>query len=466
MRAHLTAPLLPALFLSLLMSGGCFNPEYGYGGFLCGKGQCPEGYGCVCTAGKKTCAKGAVDKPCPAPDGPITQLDGGGKDGSPKPAPTCTTPAEITTDVRLGFGTFDLVLDHADTPSVVWVNAKGAVEVMSKAQGVTTWPPNGIPLSTANTEAVAAAANSKKHIHIIYPEQSKTSSGGALWHAFMDLGNATPTWSAATEIVQMDTADVSLAASPTLSSDVYLAAAEKGGAGKPARKLVGRLALSGSSYGYTPVCNNTTADTYSTPRITLGKRLAGQAEVGFSFHNETKKGWELSHFNPGGTTCPAVTPLNGGIARSPAPVAWDGLGGLQIAWGLPDNSKRALGPLKWLIWSPGKNITAGSETTISANTITDPHSVSLAIRGIEPCIASWEYVASPSKSHLKVMCSDGPQSWPTTTSIDHIGVSENDYRGYQTRLLADSKGVLHLVYLVHTVDGTTHKASLKYVSCN
>ncbi len=60
-----------------------------------------------------------------------------------------------------------------------------------------------------------------------------------------------------------------------------------------------------------------------------------------------------------------------------------------------------------------------------------------------------------------------PKDWrPGKVKDANFDVDENDYRGYQTRLLTDSKGVLHLAFIMHEVAGTTHNLSLKYVSCN
>ena len=381
--------VLLSLLLALLMPPGCFNPEYGYGGFLCGKGSCPEGYGCVCSNGKNTCFKGKGDKPCAGPDGKVTQHDGGGT----KAPLNCTAPAKITSDVLLpadlkrSVGTFDLVLDHADTPSMVWVTKNGDVKIVAKAQG-SPWPTDGQALGKTGITTVAAAANNKKHIHVIYPDKSSTSTQKALWHAYFDMEQKPPKWTTAVDIVQMEVADVSLGADPRLSPEVYLAAAEKAGSGQPARKLVGRIHHDGSAYKYTDVCNNTTTHTYSTPRITLGKGSGVKPGVAFSFHDTKKPGWELGTLSAGNTSCPDIYSLTGVAQPSPAALTWDGLGGLQIAWGEADKSKRANGPLNSVTWEPTSGINTSNIYKVSANTITDPQSVSLSIRGIAPCIAT------------------------------------------------------------------------------
>jgi hypothetical protein len=52
MSAMIRGMRLPTLELFSLAVGafvlsGCFGPDYGVGGFLCGKDECPEGYRCV-----------------------------------------------------------------------------------------------------------------------------------------------------------------------------------------------------------------------------------------------------------------------------------------------------------------------------------------------------------------------------------------------------------------------------------
>ncbi len=53
--------LLPALALALL-AGGCFNPDYGDGGFACQWGICPEGYVCVSESAGKVCRKAGASR--------------------------------------------------------------------------------------------------------------------------------------------------------------------------------------------------------------------------------------------------------------------------------------------------------------------------------------------------------------------------------------------------------------------
>lgn len=452
--------LLFIALLPLLPQTGCFTPEYGGGGFLCAEGLCPQGYGCICSGGKSRCEKGAADSPCILPDGQVTKKDGG--DGPPPGgAVICSAYKEVSDELMLGAGTFDMALDRAGNPVLVWVTNKGAIAAGNPDLKATAWPLKGLIHPTAKTQTVAAAINNKDHLSIVFPNPAKSGTGVSLWHDTVKLGGAPFTWTGANEVSTEDMSEVALAGAPGHSTDIYLAATEKGGK----RKLVARLTEAAGVYSYSPVCTKTTTGAYHAPHVVMGKHKGSDIQVGLSFHDAGNKNWELSSLKVGAKGCPTDYPLTATDKDSPAAMAFDGLGGLQIAWGLGDNAQRSLGPLKWIIWPTDAAINKGSETTIQANTIVDPRSISLAMRKSEPCIASWEYIASPSRTDLRISCSDGPKNWKPTTIIDTIQVGDAQYRGYPTRLMTDAGGKLHLAYMVHKIDGSTDKVSLRYVSC-
>lgn len=454
-----------ALLFILLLPAGCFTPDYGDGGFLCAEGVCPSGYGCVCSSGKSRCQKGAADSPCITADGGPRE---GGGDGPPSGPVICSQYKEVSGELMLGVGTFDLALDKVGNPVLVWINNKGEMFAGSPDLKASAWPLKGLLHPKTGNQIVAAAVNASAQLHITFPSQAKSGIGISLWHDYIDLNGAPFTWSGATEIVQTDTVEVSLAGSPTLSSSLYLAATEKVPVSGGASRLVGRLSPGTSGYTYTPVCSHSTAlnMTYRAPRVTMGTRQAGgDPHIALSFHEAKTPAWDLATLKVGDNNCPTWYPFTSVKKDSPAPVALDGLGGVQVAWSPAGNSLRGLGKLKWLIWGPSTSITQGSETTVMDNEIVDPRSLSLAIRNHQPCIATWEYLAMPSQTDLRVTCGESPKEWKPSTVIDTMDLTPSQYKGYQTRMMVDAQGKLHLAYMVHKEQTGTPAVSLRYVSC-
>ena len=70
----------------IVLGGGCFNPDYGAGGFACLEGQCPEGYACVGGVCRKSGSSVDLALDTAVLDGPSAdqgQPDGGTGDLAP-----------------------------------------------------------------------------------------------------------------------------------------------------------------------------------------------------------------------------------------------------------------------------------------------------------------------------------------------------------------------------------------------
>ncbi len=390
-------------------------------------------------------------------------MDSGGEGPPPGPV-TCGQPTEITKKLMIGPGSFDLVLDSRGTPSLVWVDFEGGVHVANKDPKSTSWPSQGIAYPKVKTTTAAAAINKKDHLHVIYPGKSAGSAKVSLWHDFMDLKKTPFKWTGAKEIEQIDLAEVDLTSDPSLTSSVYLAASEKPGTGAVARMAVGRLDWSSNGYSYAAVCKQTTSRTYRAPRIAMGKLLGSDAYVAFSFHESQQGIWNVASTKVGDNSCPTLYSITGVARTSPVALSFDYLGNVQLAYSPPGTSPRGLGTLSHGIWATGA--APSNCKPVSNNEIIDPMSVDIAIRGTEPCIAHWEYVASPPGTHLKVICKNGPTNWGSSANIDTIKLDDKLYKGYQTRLVVDrSLKKLHLAYMVHKEQSGAPQASLRYVTC-
>lgn len=154
-----TAERLLILGLPLLLcSPGCFNPDYGDGGFLCSEpgSTCPEGYSCS----KGVCRKDGVD-----------------------PGDGCTV-KEAVFDVSPGKFRWSLVLDDKGEPRVYFIDPKRVVKEAVQEQGA--WKVKDVVLyggTPATADHVAAEVDGGPQTVLVFADSSHTTEPwpNAIW---------------------------------------------------------------------------------------------------------------------------------------------------------------------------------------------------------------------------------------------------------------------------------------------
>jgi hypothetical protein len=152
---------------------GCFNPNFGEGGFPCnpdeGDQACPPGLACKDTGEGPQCLTG---EPGPPPDG------GPSQDMVP-PGPHC----EPIRMVKEGALDAELVVSKANTPFVVFKDGEGTLHA-SWLDG-DKWQPQALNIPR-KAEKLAAAMDGNDTLHVVFEDPNHE-----IYHCFRQGANAT-----------------------------------------------------------------------------------------------------------------------------------------------------------------------------------------------------------------------------------------------------------------------------------
>jgi len=468
MKIHLLV-ITATLFLN-----GCFSPSYGVGGFTCQKGECPEGYACVCIQGQDLCQKGAQPNPCvhnkdQGLDLPQDILPSDIKQKPPEQGIipnnfSCSAYEIVSSDILLDHDTFDLVLDETDTAHVVYVSNTGKILSKSRKTSATPWPILGKQIPNADGGHVAAAINSKRHLMAIFPGEPGTTTAKNLDFSYLDLNSGTPAWGTPLSTnSNIGVTSVDLAGHQAMGQTFYLAITGELAGGKyPFMAGFIKPPTTGTGYTFAPVCNNAGNAIYNAARVAIGK-WGGKPHAVTSVHNGQDKKWELVLYEYEKIGCPNTYRITGNDALSPMALCLDNQNGIELAWGLGKTGLGGLGPAFHLIWSG--TTTMPPLTPFINLDVVDPLSVDLALKKDDtPCISAWEMNDSPKEMTLRVACKQGPTTWARSKIIDIHDKPDSKYPGYATRMAVDTKGVIHLVYLHHR-QLPSMAIELRHVTC-
>lgn len=149
------ASLLPVLL------AGCFNPDYGDGGFLCGTGDktCPDGYTCVRENNQEICRRDDLV----VVRGPEQ--------------PSCGSPQPVAGDLMVDNvydlkapNVYSLAVTRKEAPVVVYVSKAGTIKLASFHEG--KWVSETVPLASGD---MVATTSTKSHTVVVHGQRGKAN---------------------------------------------------------------------------------------------------------------------------------------------------------------------------------------------------------------------------------------------------------------------------------------------------
>ncbi len=337
--------LLLLSFLPALALTGCFNPDYGKGGFLCSgtNAPCPEGYKCHEAEG--ICRKIGY-KP------PFKDLgeDSGkdpGKDSGPPPKDLligqCTA-VEVVKDVSSSEMSWVLALDHASKlPRIFFLDRNGFMHVAVLKDN---WNDQQIKLASTSQKAdrLTGAVDSEGNSVLVFAEASNTSNPRprVLWRKG-DSG----AWTGAMEVDAKFKVATEGLAMDTDGTNTFLAVT-----GKDTNVSSGKTALLAFfSWDAVKTSFVQVHSTYTSKEVSTHVRLAvGRNKVAYTGVIEKDRKWELMSFPVPISTAPGRwEELWKAMAKGVAPlnVAVTKLDGIYLAYGYVGSVTRKLKALTW-----------------------------------------------------------------------------------------------------------------------
>ena len=447
-RGLLWAALLAAL--SLVALAGCFNPEYGAGGFSCFKESCPAGYGCVnAPGGKRVCKQGAKDEP----------PGDAGADGPVMTEITCLPEAPMNHKVSKAPGTFDLVLDSKGNPYPVIVDPNGDIRVLYWDSNLKRWQISATNAETAG-HVVAAAVHGDDTLYVLYPFDSNHPTVNAMR---LDGSYA---WQGKAELDStLESGSLDLAAHMNKDSPLYFAAT--GTIGTTSSAMVGRFDPGKAKA--TPVCT-LSGDDMDQPRVAMVMSGPGHFAASSVFDHRAviaDRGWELHHYNEHTSSCPVATKVAQKNKIAPAAVAVDSKGQVRLAYSsvIAGDSPQS-GDLTYASWD-GRVTTPPSDQQVRASAdAVDSRSVDLALDSRDrACISYFARHGLRMELYLSCQVSDEPKNpvWKHSKSLlGGQGILTTDYKarlkggewgGTRLRVSKDAVPKAHVVYVDPTVGG-------------
>jgi hypothetical protein len=335
---------------------GCFDPNYGDGGFACANGVCPEGYTCVTQGGNPVCRKNATPLPDlaqklePRPDAPARDTPGADrpreaaaqdratdqprvdqrvdrgvdlkadlKKDSLKPdlGPTlnCDPVLVLEPNVVKSPLAFDLLVDNGNTAHLVAAREAAALVVRSRtASGwsTATVAPSHDGQAALASSRVTVSGNPEDRLHVFFRQKNATMVSNP-YHTWRKA-SAGGTWSAPTALTAAAVDSVEIG-----GSDKFLYATATVAA--PRQLLAWTLVWGGSSYTATPL-PSLTAPIYH-PRLAVGP--VGWVSSTFADVGGGIFRWQLQSSSHGGGT-PTTNSLSATSTKDPAPIVIDTAG--------------------------------------------------------------------------------------------------------------------------------------------
>ena len=442
-RAFIT--LFPALLLA-----GCFNPDYGDGGFICKGNECPDGYGCVHDGTKSRCKKGAEDG------------------FEPTSSLTCTKPVKANNKrLMTNPASFDLALDYKDRPYLANQDDGGAI-ILSYliTKGGTAWKYTASG-DIGDGRHLSAAVDSHHHLHIAH------LNGGRAISKYVYVDSINPGgWKTLTLYNKNKVLDVDIDARPEPSSlPWYIIHAEDASAKMPSAKdlmVVGRLT---STYDVNNFCTRN-VERMIHPVMAVGWVSSGDRAATSLFTETTlpvQKGWQVSYYEQTQAACTALKPLNCACPDHPGRIAVDSGGKVHAS--LSEVIGKGRGQLNYKKWN-GQN-TFTSETVI-ATPVVDPQSLDIAVdRQNRPCLSFFANGGGADKMSLWVACWSSDSTTPWVFSPSAIKVTTAAYhimeknRSNITRIAMGRDANSHKIQVAFTAQpSATAETELMYFTCD
>ena len=420
-----------SLILPVALFFGCFNPDYGDGGFLCtGEAPCPDGYTCVKEDKKEVCR----------PTG--TKKGDGGLITAQRKAPPCDKPWSITPRLMAPVAgvphTFALALDSHGLPLVFFVREGSKIY---HAEYYDSWKSAQVSLADGNM--VAAAALGDKAV-VVFAKMD-ISDGHPLFTSY-DHGAQKPQWTLAQDVSSGFVGQRMTSMDMAGGKDrLYLAVTtvKTGVVKKYSSQSV-------EFYGnkFTTVCTaHEGASRYVGARV--GASGKGMAYSVFKEGLMQNRKWSIQRNDTSG--CKQTTQGIVGLKLTsplPGPVALDENGNVHLAFPLPVALTNV--DLGYLIWDGATDAAPNPQVNWKTHNVVST-SVALALApspGTDVVIA---YRHSRTGSH-GVYLRQKNSAW-TAKEVASV-------EGHSTRVAVDSKGKVHLLY-----DHTTKQGSALYYRC-
>ena len=412
--------------LAAAAPAGCFNPDYGDGGFLCKKGQCPEGYECI--------AEGTVLNCRPTASGP----------------PPCGVSQRITDRLYVPDSTsvprnFALLMDGKDRPNVFFI--KDDHKIMVAERPGDAWQSKQISSTATSTGEMVAAARFKEKLVVVFARYN-TPNAYPLYTSY-DLEASNAEWTllqpvsdglTSLKITSMDMAGH--------ADRIYLGVTTQasGALGKS-----GAQTLEYAGQKFDSVCS---LDAGAAPYV--GARVgAGRPGLVFSAFEEAtlldKRQWHIQKMEIGKSCTRTTQGIVGLQFQMPLPmaVALEEGGEVHMALPLPKALKTL--DLAYHVWN-GTNGTPPNpkETLVSSKLV--PTSVDLAVTS-KPDDVIISYRHTDGTIH-GVAFQRRSKSWRVPVDVDKAA------EGHSTQVAVDSKQIIHVVY-----DKTTKSGAELYYRC-
>ena len=454
-----------------LFLGGCFNPDYGQGGFTCPSGTCPEGYGCVCEGnGKQRCKKGAATKLCTGGDlGPTPDMLA---DKGPAPdassAFTCNKPEAVTNNIEVvhhGIEAIDLVLDTKGAPHVVYVNDKLKIHSRERsAKGDWSDLLRRNILTNFKSIRVAAAINGKNHLVAIFAKDEVLGTG-KLYSSWLNLSKAAALWETPHRVDdKMYVTSLDIAGDPLGGdSSLYYAQTgnEKAGTSTTTNEFIlSKMEFKSGLMAYaavTPPIVHTTDPAikyYHFMRVTLGARGTVRHAVASVWTQDSSDhdqyNWRFGVCSLTSAKCTLSTErIPAGRISSHAAGTVDQ--SVYLAYGQNNHSTTSPGFLGQaflgVIPATTTKITSGPFIKFS---VVDPYSIEIAqLASQAPCLLYWMLNSVAQQMELRLACQLKQSQWASTaplSSYSYAKPASTYLKGYPTRLVVDSKGLIHMIY--------------------
>ncbi len=468
------------ILISALLLAGCFDPDYGEGNFSCKDNGCPEGYGCVPEGNSWRCQKGAKDVP---KDWRLDtdHKDGGVEDASDTPfqpknqALTChsITKINLTKALNLTPASWDLALDYANLPYLVYVTKGGEIMV-----SYLTKDKNWITSKAGSGSRAAAAVDSQHHLSIAYVSGSKVM----VMNEFIDTTSTNPlptgAWSETMTLHDQpggEVKDLDLDAYPgeTALPWYVIHAEDKDSKGVVVEGRMGRVT---DKYTVGKKCTRPPTSA-AHPAVAAGW-IKGDSTVEAAVTSYfgllgtiSKKGWQLAYHKESDTkTCEDLTTVecDGGCLDHQGRLAMDTGGLVHAVISKVNHNNR--GQLDYETWNGKK--TFGGETVIGMSVV-NPKSLDIDVdlKG-RPCISFFAN-GMAGRLTLRVACNRGGTSMEWLYSQPVFEVPRAAFKAMEqseatsTRVSISkitSDGKVHVAFTA--AEAATKPTLLRYFTCD
>ena len=481
------------LLLLAGLAGGCFNPDYGDGGFLCNKKphDCPDPYKCVDDGhGQKRCVlhpkeadlspgpdlgDGAMPQDLPSvPEGPIPDQ------GLASFSCPVTATRTFSGDLLQGPGTFDLLLNQAGRPLMVVVDSSQYVRVWSTKTFPNKWEQSPTS-SKVMGKQVAGTLDEVSRLHVVYAGTDSLPRLTRIKPADLDTAG----WSPPTALhATLKVEDLDISSNFFLSKRMYYAVSgqDVDSTTKTDKVLVGRITSGGIIAA--PTHYTFCTKVIEKPRfVRVAARSLGSKDYSaLSFCMDPSGpdggGWQLSYFGHLTDDCPSMKHVKRAGHQRPWPLAVDDKHAVRGAASMNiHGTSPVLGDLAHSHWT-GSSTAEPAFDDLYQFKLTDPtkktvdaRSMDLALyKGQDACVSAFIQEPGGSSMGLRLLCQkvgSVPPRWVLSNTLAKIPMADykvlDQRRATGTRIAIDQGGQpeIHVAFLV--LDSGKH--ILKYHTC-